>query len=265
MVAIGIPDDDISRIKHKALAVARLLESVPDTNSSMVFYEPSFPEVPLPDGSKNINELLVQGESSQEFIDAVLYADSRGEELMKVANFQWSPAMPTRLIIPFYFEDKIVGYAARDITGQSTSRYILESPSNYLFNNHVMNNDNPYLFIVEGNTDALVIDGISPMGSKLNEKQIRWIKNSGKIPVVIPDRDEAGVKLIDIAQKNNWYVAFPVIGNHYGDWWEDDINDCDEAVRKYGKLYVLRSIIETMTNNTVEINIKKKKFIMGAE
>jgi DNA primase len=112
-----------------------------------------------------------------------------------------------------------------------------------LFNTRFLSGQRKYVFLVEGPFDALVIDGVAALGASLNERQIAWIAASDMQPIVVPDRDFAGNRLIDIAITQNWPVAFPHYGRHQ--WWEADIKDVDDAVRRYGKLYVMQSLLAT--------------------
>ena len=68
--------------------------------------------------------------------------------------------------------------------------------------------------------------------------------------IVCPDRDKAGTNLIDVALENNWMVSFPE--------WEDNIKDTADAVKEYGQVYTLKSIIQSAENNTAKIEVLKR-------
>lgn len=203
---IGLSHQDIGRIKHQALVVSRALESVETLPESVASYNfsPSFDAVALPDGSAPLSWWAEQDCLDPDFLAVAKYALSRGNHIVERANFHWSPAekFSQRLIMPFTFHDKIVGFTARAVNDDG-DKYLNTMPANYLFNNEVLDQDGDYVFIVEGPTDALSINGVSPLGAKMNQNQVRWINSAGKLPVVIADRDEAGIKLLEIAQANN--------------------------------------------------------------
>ena len=67
----------------------------------------------------------------------------------------------------------------------------------------------------------------------------------------MPDSDKAGIKLINDAIEYGWSVSFPI--------WMDDVKDINEAVVKYGKLFVLKSIIDAKETSKLKIELKKKK------
>jgi hypothetical protein len=60
-------------------------------------------------------------------------------------------------------------------------------------------------------------------------------------------------KLVDAAIKYGWSVAFPV-------WQEDsDCKDISDAVVKYGKLFVLKTIIDSKESSKLKIELLKKR------
>jgi DNA primase len=151
-----------------------------------------------------------------------------------------------------------VGYTARAVD-DDPNKYLNFMPENFLFNSRVLDiPEREFALLIEGPTDALAVDGVSPLGAKLNERQTIWLKNSGKRVIVVPDRDKQGQTMIDIARRNNWAVAFPGLTSHTQTWWDDDVKDCDAAVKRHGRLYTLKSILETATNNGTEIEVKRR-------
>jgi hypothetical protein len=71
--------------------------------------------------------------------------------------------------------------------------------------------------------------------------------------IVIPDQDKAGTMLIDQAKALGWSIAFPT--------WDDTVKDCADAVKKYGKLFVVVDAIKTATSNPAKIEIEKRKML----
>ena len=60
---------------------------------------------------------------------------------------------------------------------------------------------------------------------------------------MLPDRDQAGIKLAEQALEFGWSVSFPE--------WGEDIKDVNDAVKKYGRIYTLWSIIDSKESNSL--------------
>lgn len=262
---IGVADMDIARLNHHAAIMRRALENaavLPESVQARTF-EPDFRTMALPEGALPLMEWAEMGCEDPSFLEAVEYAATRGDVLFEHADFYWSPIekYEKRLIIPFRWQGKIVGYTARAIA-EDPNKYLNFMPQDFLVNSRVLDlPEREFALLIEGPTDAIAIDGVSPCGAKLNERQTIWLKNSGKRIIVVPDRDEQGQTMIDIARRNNWFVAFPGIKSNSQTWWDDDIKDCDAAVKRHGRLYALKSILETATNSGTEIEVRRKYLV----
>ena len=71
----------------------------------------------------------------------------------------------------------------------------------------------------------------------------------------VPDKDEAGSKLIEQAIELGWSVSLPE--------WADGVNDIGDAVTKYGRLYTLYSIVNNAESNELKIRLRSKKWLSG--
>ncbi len=89
------------------------------------------------------------------------------------------------------------------------------------------------------------------MSNEPNEAQCSRINALNKTVIVVPDRDRPGAKLIGIALKNGWSVSLPA--------WEDDVKDVADAVKRYGRLYTLSTILHYRVDNDIKIQLLKKK------
>jgi DNA primase len=108
---------------------------------------------------------------------------------------------------------------------------------------------NKYVFVCEGPFDALAIDGVALLTNEISQQQAHIINQLGKEVIVIPDQDQAGVMLIKQAIDYDWSVAFPN--------WSDDIKDCADAVRRYGKLFVIVDAIKTAQQGEIKISVAR--------
>jgi hypothetical protein len=158
-----------------------------------------------------------------------------------------------RLIIPVYKDGKLIFYHGRDLTDKKANKYLNASTStkdNVIFGyDQLQQHTDLPLYIVEGFFDAYAIDGVAVFGNELTKAQGKIINRSRRLKVVIPDRKGDGDVLALKGLDLGWSVSLPDIGN---------CKDVDEAVQKYGKLYVMKSIKEhTFSGLEAQLNVKR--------
>jgi DNA primase len=85
-----------------------------------------------------------------------------------------------------------------------------------------------YVIVVEGVFDALSISGLAVLHADINDAQARLIRSLGRDVVVVPDQDEAGMRLVDRAVELGWAVSMPD--------WPADVKDVNDAVIQLGRL-----------------------------
>jgi hypothetical protein len=247
---IGVPERESKLLKLQSQQLASFRDTV--TRVQPEFRMPSFDADTMPAGSKSLGEWEAEDCQAEDYLDAVRYILSRGDVVVTASSYYWTPdlehGLNRKILIPCWHDDRLVGWIGRCIDG-TKPKYYTHVPKHFLFNSKALNHSyRKYVFVVEGVFDALVIDGVAALGGNLNQHQINWINTCDKIPIVIPDRDKAGRYLIDVALQQEWAVAFPNYGGRC--WWKDDIKDVDEAVLRHGKLFTVRSIIESMTKDS---------------
>lgn len=263
--ALGVSYSEVQRLNYKAGSYRRMFESSPDAMLLIPdFVRPSFQTTSLPKGARSFEEWASEPEVPQDFLDVATYLYGRGDEIAAGATYYWSPetyhGMNRRVIVPLTYDDRIVGYTARSIDPDAV-RYDMQSQPNYLYNAKALTAPKrKYVVLVEGIFDAIAIDGVGLLGARLNTHQAAWIKGQGKTVILVPDRDRRGAGLIDTAVENGWRVAFPATRLSNGSWWEEDVKDCADAVKRYGRAWTLLSIIESSTANKLEINMKRKAY-----
>ncbi len=208
----------------------------------------------LPPKTKKFSDWLDDEQAPPEFVNALEYLVSRGTSVFDGWIYFWTPdikrSMNQRVIIPFYHHGKIVGYTARTFTNNSKlSKYYAETQTDYLFNQDKLEGDANVILLVEGVFDAIAIKGVASMGNLLTDKQINLLNRSQKEIIVVPDRAKTGSGLVEQAIKNNWKVSIPT-------WDIGDIDDVASATKKYGRLYTLKTILESATDNKDTIRMK---------
>lgn len=186
------------------------------------------------------------------------YLQSRGKGIYENWDFYWSPDtymdLNSRIIIPCYFKNKTVGWVSRHIkpNKDTTPKYYVNVQRDYLFNvDQLYTKDRKYVILVEGPFDAIGIDGVSLLGSQVTDTQAEFLNSFNKKIILVPDRDRAGKKLIPSAIKHGWSVSFPD--------WDKNVKDVADAVKKYGRLFTLRSILDTSEDSSMKINVLKRQ------
>ena len=167
--------------------------------------------------------------------------------------FYWTPKIgfSNRIIIPFYFEGKIVGYTARAIN-DAKPKYISEQQPGYVFNLDRQTTDRAFVIVCEGPIDAISIDACALMGAEIKDSQNWLLKQLGREIVLIPDRDHEGPKTVEQAIEFGWSVSMPN--------WPAGIKDVNDAVCKIGRLATLALIVGAKESNTLKIQLRAKKW-----
>jgi hypothetical protein len=239
---LGLSDLDIGKL---GLVALKQQENMPRAEKVLNF---TLNEIPLPEDSKLLTQWIAEGEDITPMIEYIL---SRGMDI-DWYDWMWSPApgYKDRLLIPFYQDGKIVGYTGRKIT-DGKPKYLTESQSGYVFNLDRQHRDRQYVIALEGQFDAIAIDGVAIMTNEPNDAQVARLNALGKEVICVPDRDGPGAKMLKHAVKNNWSASLPP--------WGDDVKDVADAVKKYGRLYVLTTILHYRVSGEIKINLLKKK------
>jgi hypothetical protein len=156
----------------------------------------------------------------------------------------------TRIIIPYYHGGKLVGSTSR-YYDNLRPKYIADRQTGYVFNIDRQKSDWMACILVEGEFDAISVDGCAYMGNNISDEQAEVLNTLGRKIIVVPDRDHTGLKICDRALELGYHVSIPS--------WSSDIKDVNDAVKKYGKLSTLLSIIQGATNNKILIKMKRNK------
>ena len=159
-----------------------------------------------------------------------------------VANDPTNKRWYGRLIIPIYKDNKIIFFQGRDLSGMAIKKYLSPTVPRdnvmYGYENLHMNVDEP-LYVVEGFFDAFLLNGVALFGNKLTEAHIKWLNQSRRKKVIIPDKFGDGQLLANAAIEQGWSVSTPDAAG---------CKDITDVVNKYGMLYTLK----TIHDNTAE-------------
>ena len=248
---LGCSDDTITRLTFD---VMRINEGVQVAERKIEI--PTFETVPLPPDAVKITDIPDYNENNTgfKFFLAVLeYMVARNLNLDDT-DYYWSPSLAyrDRLIIPFYYEQRIVGWTARTITADKKPKYLTETQPGFVYGLDEQGYNKLFTILCEGQVDAIHIDGCALGGSEINDAQALLLNRLNKDVIVVPDRDHAGSKLVERAIELGWSVSLPE--------WSKDINDIGDAVAKYGRLYTLYSIASAAESSPLKIRLRAKKW-----
>jgi len=251
LAAFGIPEEELNGIILKDLAIRKGLKS-PEVKKESVFYPkevkfPSYFERLKVDPNNSIAVMAEEHLQTQRSMSLGDYPFFTGKNDGTKESKQWV----ARLIIPFYHQEKLIFYQGRDLLDNSTRlKYLsLAIPKGnvmYGMDEIHRKTDDP-LYIVEGFFDAFHLGGVAVLGNELSTEQIKILNRTSRKKIILPDRRGDGHLLALCGIEQGWAIGMPEIG---------ECKDICEAVVKYGKLYVLNSIIEkTFTGNEAKAQI----------
>lgn len=256
---LGADEGTVKRLVIDAIRIRELV--APETLVEAVEQEEiKFKARPLPEEAQsfhalsNFYTLNNDQDVPAEFHNAVLYAATRKINFDKYP-FYWTPEtqynLNKRLIIPFTWRNEIIGYTARTFGETVRPKYHNSHEPGYVFNVDSQQRDAKFVVVVEGPFDAMAIDGVAILGNECSEQQADIIDSLGREVIVVPDADQAGARLVDAAMEYGWSVSFPI--------WQQKHKDVGSAVEEYGKLFVLKSILEARQSNKLKIELRRKK------
>jgi len=156
------------------------------------------------------------------------------------------------VVIPFTYDNQVVGHTTRFLDNR-TPRYIQDIQPGYVFGTDLQKATWQSMIVVEGVFDALSINGLAVLHAEINDAQARLIRSLGRDVVVVPDQDEAGMRLVDRAVELGWAVSMPE--------WPSDIKDVNDAVIRWGKLATLLTIMQAQETSKIKIELRKKQLV----
>ena len=244
----GAPDDIINKV---ALEVMRENEGV--EAQTRIAELPTFNTVPLPDDAIPISKVVDSNEISEHLYKVLEYMASRNLNLDDT-DYYWSPSLGyrDRLIIPFYYEKRIVGWTGRSVLPDKKPKYLTEVQPGFVYGLDEQGYNKVFAIVCEGQLDAIHVEGCALGGSEISDQQAMLLNRLQKDIIVVPDRDKAGSKLVERAIELGFSVSMPE--------WTDDINDIGDAVQRYGRLYTLHSIAMQADESPLKIRLRAKKW-----
>jgi len=209
----------------------------------------SFNKSYLPPGSVPLDQ------QNPQHLPYVEYLTKRGLPATSYTYYVTPDATGTRdrsrIIVPYYYRGEIVGHTSRYYEGNGP-KYISEQQPGYVFNFDAQPRSSVACILVEGQFDAISIGGCATLGNEISDAQARLIAKLQKTIIVVPDRDKSGMSLCPRALDLGYKVSIPE--------WNSEIKDVNDAVRTYGRLPTLLSILDAASSSRITTEIKRKKF-----
>lgn len=235
---------DENTIRRLVIEAVRLKDLVPKESINYQKEQINFKARPLPDDVD-----LVDTDSA-----ALEYCQQRHIDLNKyplLVSQRTEHNLNRRVIIPFTWQNQLIGFTSRAWSPLIKPKYYSQYEPNYVFNIDKQPNDARFVIVAEGPFDAISVDGIAVLSNECSEQQADIIDSLGREVIVVPDGDRAGNRLISNAIEYSWTVSFPI--------WHETCKDINEAVVRYGKLFVINSILAARETTRLKIELKRKK------
>ena len=232
---LNVPAEEIERInleslKHKSIA-GLLTDRQPTVEKPIEFEERD-----LPTDTEQLTE------SAEEYL--------RNRSIPLDYPFLSKLKPRPGIVIPFTHDNQVVGHTTRFLDDR-TPKYIQDIQHGYVFGTDLQRNGWQWAIVVEGVFDALAINGLAVLHAEVNDAQVKLIRSLGRDVIVVPDQDEAGMKLVDRAIELGWAVSIPE--------WPEGVKDVNDAVIQLGKVGCLLTILEHKETSKIKIEMRKKQ------
>ena len=155
------------------------------------------------------------------------------------------------VIIPFTYNNVMVGHTTRFLDDRKPV-WLNDFQPGYVFGTDLQKSYWQSVIVTEGIFDALSISGLALMHNEVSDAQARLIRTLGKEIVVVPDQDRPGMELVDRAVELGWSVSMP-------EW--QDCKDVNDAVKKYGRLSTLLTIMQARETSRIKIEMRRKQIV----
>ncbi len=235
----GQDEHEIELLSFKSFSQKNVVDLYKQRQTIVV---PEFTDIALPKYSRPLEP--------ERDVQHVEYLAGRGLTPQDYTFYVVDDEPRTRLIIPYYYQGRIVGNTSRYYDNRHP-KYISEQQSGYVFNVDAQRPDWQVCIVVEGQFDAISIGGCAFMGNHISDEQAAILRKLHRKIIVVPDRDETGLASTDRALELGFHVSIPE--------WSADIKDTNDAVRKYGRLPTLLSILQHATSSRIITEMRRKK------
>jgi hypothetical protein len=245
---IGVPSEEIERINLESLRHRNMEGLLTDRErTSRTLQGIEFEERELPPAAE-----LVTTEHSPHWGYLRIRKVPEDYPVMTVLENDSVHWTRPQVIVPFTYDGRVIGYSSRMLDDRQP-KYIHDTQPGYVFGTDLQGADWRYAIVVEGVFDALSIGGLAVLHAEINDTQVRLIRSLDREVIVVPDQDEAGMKLVDRAVELGWSVSMPD--------WPADVKDVNDAVIQLGRLGTLLTIMQARETSKIKIELRKKQLV----
>jgi hypothetical protein len=236
---MNVPQEEIERINLESLK-HKSIEGLLGERQEIVYklQNIEFEDRDLPADTQPLNE------TGQAYL--------RGRGVLLDYPFMYKTMPRPGVVIPFTHDNQVVGHTTRFLDGRMP-KYIQDIQPGYVFGTDLQGANWQTVVVVEGVFDALCINGLAVLHADINEAQVRLIRSLGREVVVVPDQDEAGMRLVDRAVELGWSVSMPD--------WPAGVKDVNDAVIRLGRLATLITILQAKETSKIKIELRKKQLV----
>lgn len=148
--------------------------------------------------------------------------------------------MVNRLIIPIYYNNKLLLLQGRNLEENGKKKYInIGDVSKTVYGLDRLKPDHNFVFVNEGFFDAYHLDGVAIITNKLTGPQVKMLNLVDKDKIVVPDRNETiNTMLVKGVENEGWGFTAPrELQNS---------KDVTNSILKYGKLYTIYTLMKNI-------------------
>jgi hypothetical protein len=236
----GLDDDRIDRLSFESFREGGIAGMARFKREAAAV---KFEERPLPEGARSLDP--------DKDTHHVEYLRGRGLSHTDYPFYVVDNPVRDGIIIPYFQNGRIVGNTTRFYTDRHP-KYLSEQQSGYVFNLDAQRINWHSCIVVEGQFDAISIGGCAYLGSTISDGQAAQLSRLQRRIIVVPDRDKTGMSVCDRALELGYHVSIPE--------WDPDIKDVNDAVKRYGRLPTLLSILQSATSSKIKVEMTRKKF-----
>lgn len=231
----GLEDSEINTAVHSVL-FKKDQESATITLEKLTKVNTQTPTIKLPEKSFPLGH--------HEFLDyqekLVSYLIDRKVDFNKYPFFfSLEPRFKNRIIIPYYRNGNLIYWQARSIDPNEKKRYD-NAPAMrdaIMFNmDQLFKFSTAPLFISEGVFDAMMVDGVCLLGSRLNEAKAELLSSSSRRLVFVIDKDSNGKHLAEDVLARGWDITFV----------RPEVEDINQSVQRFGLSYTIYELIKSI-------------------